>query len=90
MNIVGFTESGYYQIVIRGHLAARWIGKLGRMEIFLSPATSAEEKTVLQGRVADQAELSGILNSLYELHYSLLSLQYLGKSAVPSENFKDE
>jgi hypothetical protein len=55
------------------------------MEIFLSLAHS-EEKTMLQGKVADQAELSGILNSLYELHYPLLSLQYLGKKPLVHEN----
>jgi hypothetical protein len=33
--------------------------------------------TVLQGSVKDQAELAGILNSLYERHLSLLSVSYL-------------
>jgi hypothetical protein len=57
------------------------------MEVFLSE-THSEEKTMLQGPVADQAELSGILNSLYELHYALLSLQYLGKKPPINEDFE--
>ena len=36
------------------------------------------EVTFLQGKVTDQAELAGILTSLYELQLSLLSVQYLG------------
>lgn len=32
----------------------------------------------MQGRVADQADLSGILNSLYELHLPLLSVKFIG------------
>ena len=36
--------------------------------------------TVLQGRVRDQAELSGILNALYELHLPLLKVEYLGEN----------
>jgi hypothetical protein len=38
----------------------------------------AGDVTVLQGRVSDQAALSGILNTLYELHLPLISVQYLG------------
>jgi len=44
------------------------------------------EGTILQGPVSDQSELSGILNTLYELHLPLISVQYLGdagSSQVP-------
>lgn len=34
--------------------------------------------TVLQGRVIDQTELSSILNTIYELHFSLMSVEYVG------------
>jgi len=33
--------------------------------------------TTLVGRVRDQAELIGVLNSLYELHLPLLSVELL-------------
>ena len=33
--------------------------------------------TELAGKVLDQAELVGLLNSLYELHLTLLSVEYL-------------
>jgi hypothetical protein len=31
----------------------------------------------LVGRIRDQAELAGVLNTLYELHLTLLSVEYL-------------
>jgi hypothetical protein len=33
--------------------------------------------TTLAGRLIDQAELSGVLNTLYELHLPILSVEYL-------------
>jgi hypothetical protein len=33
--------------------------------------------TTLTGRVSDQAELSGVLNTLYELHLPILSVENL-------------
>lgn len=36
--------------------------------------------TVLEGKVKDQAELSGILNTLYDQQLSLLSVKCLDKS----------
>jgi hypothetical protein len=32
---------------------------------------------VLDGQVRDQAELSGVLNALYQRHLTLLSVEYL-------------
>ena len=50
------------------------------MKIFTSSLSEQSGGvTFLEGKVKDQSELSGILNSLYELHLSLLSVQYLGK-----------
>jgi len=53
-----------------------WNDRFGAMQIVSLEADSAV--TVLQGHVSDQAELVGILNTLYELHLPLLSVQYLG------------
>ena len=33
--------------------------------------------TELSGKARDQAELAGVLNTLYELHLTLLSVEYL-------------
>ncbi len=33
--------------------------------------------TILMGRVADQSALIGVLNSLYDMGYPILSVEYL-------------
>jgi 16S rRNA A1518/A1519 N6-dimethyltransferase RsmA/KsgA/DIM1 with predicted DNA glycosylase/AP lyase activity len=48
------------------------------MQMFTPPPEADSAVTVLQGHVSDQAELAGILNTLYELHLPLLSVQHLG------------
>ena len=71
-----FSAPGNYRIEVQGQLRADWSDRFGAMRISSPEADSAV--TVLQGHVCDQAELAGILNTLYELHLSLLSVQYLG------------
>ena len=78
MNKTYFSASGYYRIEVQGHLSQNWSDRFGAMQLFLPAPQLENPVAVLQGRVSDQAELAGILNSLYELHLTLLSVQYLG------------
>lgn len=55
-----------------------WSDRFGAMQIFSPPPEADCAVTALQGHVRDQAELAGILNTLYELHLPLLSVQHLG------------
>jgi len=62
-----------YRIRVQGDLDATWSERLEGMAII--PETSAKPLvTILEGYVADQAALSGVLNTLYELHLPLLSV----------------
>lgn len=36
-----------------------------------------DAKTILMGRLADQSALIGVLNSLYDIGYSILSVEYV-------------
>ena len=74
-----FSASGNYRIEVQGHLRTDWSDRFGAMRISSPPAEAGSAVTVLQGYVSDQAELAGILNTLYELHLPLISVQYLGK-----------
>jgi hypothetical protein len=47
------------------------------MRITASSLKDQGQVTELVGQVRDQAELAGVLNSLYELHMTLLSVEYL-------------
>ena len=81
IKIVQFSAPCNYRIEVHGVLRPDWSDRFGAMRIFSQPAantaTADPAVTVLQGHVSDQAELAGILNTLYELHLPLLSVQNL-------------
>ena len=68
-------QPAIYRIRVRGDLDARWSGRLGDMRI-THPATTLDQ-TVLTGELTDQAELFGVLNSLYTLGLFLLHVEYV-------------
>ena len=70
-------EQAGYRIIVQGQLDERWSERLGGMLINVSYELNKEGETVLTGRLSDQAALAGILNTLYELHLPLLSVEYL-------------
>ena len=73
-----FSAPGYYRIIVQGSLCTDWSDRFSSMRVVSSPSWMNTEVTVLQGRVVDQTELSSILNTIYELHFSLMSVEYLG------------
>jgi len=73
-----FSAAGNYRIAVQGHLRPDWSDRFGAMQMITSPPEADNAITVLKGHVSDQAELAGILNTLYELHLPLLSVQHLG------------
>ena len=73
-----FDRPGNYRIRVLGLLDESWSARLGGMRI--TSSRSKDQKvavTQLIGQVRDQAKLAGLLNSLYELHLTLLSVEYL-------------
>ncbi len=72
-----FDRSGNYRIRVEGSLNESWSERLGGMRITTSSQKDKAPVTALVGQVRDQAELAGVLNTLYELHLTLLSVEYL-------------
>jgi hypothetical protein len=55
-----------------------WSEKLGSLRV--TACSLKDQKgpvTELVGQVRDQAKLAGVLSTLYELHLTLLSVEYL-------------
>lgn len=84
-----FSSPGYYRIEVQGELLRNWSERIGAMQVLPPSALENKAVTVLQGRVSDQAELSGILNTLHELHLPLLSIQFLGVELSSSSDPDD-
>ena len=72
-----FDRSGNYRIRVQGFLDESWSERLGGLRITSSSQKDQGPVSALVGQVRDQAELSGVLNTLYELHLTLLSVEYL-------------
>ena len=78
-----FSAPGYYRIEVQGRLSQDWLDRMGAMQVEAQSPQEDVDVTVLQGRVSDQAQLSGIINTLYELHLPLLAVNYLGDEPSP-------
>ena len=64
------THGRYFEIHVKGHLDDSWSDWLEGLEVkLLEP-----EEMILFGHINDQAALMGILNKLYRLNLTLLSL----------------
>jgi hypothetical protein len=66
-----------YRIRVQGKLDESWFDRLGNLAI--TPETEEDNLpvTILVGHLPDQAALSGVLNTLYEMHLPLLSVENL-------------
>ncbi|MGD9343887.1 MAG: hypothetical protein PVJ25_07600 [Desulfuromonadales bacterium] len=71
---LGFTSSATYQILVKGFLDESWAERLNGMTIVNKILDAGPPVTKLQGQVRDQAELLGVLNSIYEMHLPLISV----------------
>ncbi len=68
-----------YQIKVRGRIDPSWSDRLNGMRI--EPEASSEEPvTVLTGELADQSALTGVLNSLVDLHTAVISVECLDET----------
>ncbi len=72
-----FIKPAIYNIKVHGHLPDNWSEKLGGMQINLTHAKDKRMITVLIGQINDQAALFGILNTLYESHLTIISVNML-------------
>ncbi len=73
------TEPAVYKIRIQGKLNEKWADRIEGMNVTSGDGVPGSEDSILVGRIRDQAALSGILNTLYELHMPVLSVECLDK-----------
>lgn len=66
-----------YQITVRGMITPGWSGRLEGMTINRLTLDDGTIFTILTGELTDQAALSGVLNTLYDLQLSLVAVNKL-------------
>ena len=69
-------DAAYYRIEVEGYLEEDYSGRIAELKIsYLKRAEDHSTITCLVGRVMDQAELTGVLNSLAEMHLPILKVE---------------
>jgi len=66
-----------YCIRVQGFLDESWSDRLAGLRITTCHTEDHEPISELVGQVRDQAELAGVLNTLYDLHLTLLTVECL-------------
>jgi hypothetical protein len=64
-----------YRILILGTLDAGWSDRLGGMTISATRLADGTTATTLVGALADQSALVGVLNTLHDLGFPLVSVE---------------
>ena len=81
-NRSGFDGPATYRIQVEGRVPAKWWDRLEGMTVTMWTSETEPNLTRLQGELSDQAALAGVLNTLYELHLSVLSVERLTRQAT--------
>ena len=71
------TTPATYRIRVQGILDESWSDRLGGMTITTATQADGAPVSTLTDCLQDQAALFGVLNTLYDLHLPLLSVEYL-------------
>ena len=76
-NKMKFTSPAHYQIHVKGFLDESWSDRLNGLSIKNQTSPTGTPVAELCGKVRDQAELLGVLGSIYEMHLPLLSVEVI-------------
>jgi len=69
--------SAIYRIRVRGRVEAELSDRLEGMRIEALTRADGKGESVLEGRLRDQAALTGVLNTLYALHLPVMAVDCL-------------
>ena len=69
------SRSATVRITVKGNLTSEWVEYLGSLAT-TTESQAAQTTTTLSGEIIDQAALLGVLNNLYGLGFSILSVDY--------------
>jgi hypothetical protein len=72
-----FDNPATYRICVQGQLGDEWSERLSGLKMTVLALAGERPVTTLLGELSDQAALAGVLNTLYELHLPVLSVERL-------------
>lgn len=74
---IKFEHPGTYRIEVQGVLDESWSDRLAGMQMVTDNAKTDLPVTILIGHLRDQTQLSGVLNTLHELHFPIQLVKYV-------------
>ena len=83
---IEFGGPATYRIVVKGALERDWSDRLAGMAITVTERDSGSSHTTLVGPLRDQAQLNGVLDTLYDLHLSILRVERSRTRREPTTN----
>jgi len=83
---IEFGGPATYRIVVKGELGEQWSDRLAGMAIAVRKAETGSPHTTLFGPLRDQAQLNGVLETLYSLHLPILSVEKVDEDAMEHAN----
>jgi len=77
-----FDTSALYKICVYGSIDKKRMEYFGGLAVLPEEPEADEPCTVLAGELADQAALVGVLNTLYNLGFALISVERLTSNSA--------
>ena len=72
-----FTRPAIYKIVAQGKIDYKLADRMLALQVNVEKGEGQKYYSTLIGKINDQAALSGILNTLYDMHITVISVQML-------------
>ena len=83
---IEFGGPATYRIVVKGELGDTWSDRLAGMAISVSRSEAGSPRATLFGPLRDQAQLNGVLETLYGLHLPILRVEKVDEDAMDHMN----
>lgn len=74
---LNFKKAAIYKIIVQGVLDESWSDRYRGMQITVERKKEQTAISTLVGEIRDQSALSGILNTLYEIQMTVISVNML-------------
>lgn len=74
---LGFMAPATYRIKVQGNIDSHLLDYLNGMKLVKEENINSRPISILKGELRDQSALSGILNSLYNMHFAIISVEQL-------------
>lgn len=75
-----FRNPAVYKIKVKGEISGSLKDRFGGLQINVERSKDMDSVTVLIGQINDQSALSGILTSLYDFQFPIISVNMLENS----------